>query len=90
MDRKEKFNLKVARAEGALRFMEKTWGRLSVIPVLVFDCVALRLREGISGLFSRVQGYVFFLRAEYCLNSTEKFLLLFAKRRIGLPIHWYL
>jgi hypothetical protein len=27
---------------------------LVVIPVLVFDCVALRFREGISGLFSRV------------------------------------
>jgi hypothetical protein len=33
-------------------FMEKTWCWLGIIPVLVFDCVALRFREGISGLFS--------------------------------------
>jgi hypothetical protein len=52
VDRKEKFNLKAAGAEGALRFLEKTWGRLSVIPVLVFDCVALQFREGISSKFS--------------------------------------
>jgi hypothetical protein len=43
--------------------MEKVLCWLGFIPVLVFDCVALRLREGISGRFSRAQGYVFFLRA---------------------------
>jgi hypothetical protein len=42
---------------------KKTWCGLRFIPVLVFDCVALRLREGISGLFSRAEGYVFFIRA---------------------------
>jgi hypothetical protein len=49
--------------------------------VLVFDCVALRFKMGISGLVSRAQGYVFFLRAECCLNSI-KFLLLFTKKKI--------
>jgi hypothetical protein len=32
--------------------------------VLVFDCVALQFREGISGLFSERKGMCFFLRAE--------------------------
>jgi hypothetical protein len=31
---------------------EKTGCWLDVIPVLVFDCVALRLKEGKNGLFS--------------------------------------
>jgi hypothetical protein len=30
---------------------EKTWCRLGFIPVLVFDCVALQLKEGISSHF---------------------------------------
>lgn len=45
------------------RNWEKTWCWLGIIPVLVFDCVALRFREGMSGLFSRADGYVFFIRA---------------------------
>ena len=52
--------------------------------MLVFDCVALRLREGISGLFFRSQGYVFFLRAEDSLGGVPKvFLLLFTKKKIA-------
>jgi hypothetical protein len=35
-------------------FVEKTWCWLGVIPVLVFDCVALRFKMGISGRLSRV------------------------------------
>jgi hypothetical protein len=44
-------------------FAEKASCLLVVIPLLVFDCVALRSNVGISGLFSREYGYVFFIRA---------------------------
>jgi len=37
----------------SMRIGEKTWCLLAVIPILVFDCVALRLRESISGLVFR-------------------------------------
>jgi hypothetical protein len=40
--------------------------------VLVFDCVALRLREGISGRLFRAQGYVFFLRAGQFFDSIQR------------------
>jgi hypothetical protein len=52
-----------SRRHFSMLTMEKVLCWLGFIPVLVFDCVALRLREGISGRFSRAQGYVFFLRA---------------------------
>jgi hypothetical protein len=53
MKRKEKFTLRTAKAEGTFLFgiAEKTEYWLGFIPVLVFDCVALRFREGISSLF---------------------------------------
>ncbi len=48
--------MRTAEAEGTLRFgtdfEEKTWCRLTVIPVLVFDCVALQAKKGTSSLIS--------------------------------------
>jgi len=51
LKKKEKVYLKDCEKQRALRFCrsEKTWCWLAVIPVLVFDCVALQYREGISG-----------------------------------------
>jgi hypothetical protein len=51
--------LRTAKAEGTFQhgLTEKTWCLLVFIPVLVFDCVALQLREGISGRFSRVNHF---------------------------------
>jgi len=53
LEQEEKFTLRTARAEGTFQcgLAEKSWCWLVVIPVLVFDCVALQFREGISGLF---------------------------------------
>jgi hypothetical protein len=55
LEQKEKFTLRTAKAEGTLLsgLAEKTWCLLAVIPVLVFDCIALQHIEGISSLFSR-------------------------------------
>jgi len=57
----EKFTLRTAKAEGTFHcgLAEKTWCWLGFIPVLVFDCVALRLKEGISGLSPERKGTCF-------------------------------
>ena len=69
MDRKGKFNLKAARAEGALLLqLEKTLCWLGFIPVLVFDCVALQYIEGISSLVSRARPFGKGLRAVLCVE----------------------
>ncbi len=68
--------MRTAEAEGTLRFgtdfEEKTWCWLAVIPVLVFDCVALQFREGISSLFLIVR---FSLNAGGDINAISSLLL---------------
>jgi hypothetical protein len=62
LKKKEKFTLKTAKAEGALYsvwFDGKDVVSAVSIPVLVFDCVALRLREGKSRLFPERKGTCF-------------------------------
>jgi hypothetical protein len=78
LEKKGKVYLEDCEKQRALCFclVEKTWCRVRFIPVLVFDCVALQLREGKVSNF-RAQGYVFFLRAGYCVDSTGFFWYLF-------------
>jgi hypothetical protein len=55
LEKKGKVYLEDCERQRALYFcvLKKTWCWLVIIPVLVFDCVALRFREGISGLLFR-------------------------------------
>jgi len=65
--------LRAAKAEGTFLcgLAEKTWCLLVFIPVLVFDCVALRFREGISGRFPERMGTCF----SYALDNFDMLLI---------------